>query len=147
MGLSMLGYFQENWLWHINLQAESLGKDSSGTEMRRGIYMFGSGYEWKNFILVGSIGLVDTMTIVKGQSSPTYIDPYTGVAYGPNGTKHNTKMGYMLLLSHRFYLSRISRNKKIGWSLSPRISYTDQFATSPYKGVLSYGLAVDFWMD
>jgi hypothetical protein len=146
LGISFLGYFKPAWVWQFQVQADSLGKDPSETEIRRASYLLGSGYEWQQFQLIGNIGLIDTMTITKN-SSPTYIDPYTGVPISQNNVQHKTKAGFLILLNRRFELSQVSSTSNIGWSITPRVSYANTFSSTPYGGFWSYGLSVDAWFD
>lgn len=147
LGISVRGYLAKHCLWQVNLQADSFGKDAAGTEVRRSSYLVGAGYEWMSFDLFAHIGLIDTMTIVKNTGAVPSVDPFTGVNYGANTTTHETKAGFMLELARPFMLSPVSRTSKIGWSVSPRVSYGNTFSRSPYHGIFSYGAGVDLWFD
>ena len=145
VGLSVAGFFTQDYFWSLRLQADSLGNDGFGTEKRRSAYMFGAGYSRNQFNAFAHLGIVDTMTINDNQTHESY-DPFTGTTT-VSGVQHGDDFGYQLSASYSYFLKRVSRNDKFGWSLAPIVSYTDVFKSTPYKGYFSVGLEIAGWFD
>lgn len=149
LGLVIGWHFTEQWLWLLQLQADTLGTNSLGIEKRRGAYMLGLGYSLKGFMMGGQIGLIDTMTIAKDSTQTfTGVDPFSGVPYSTvSGVAHANDWGFLLSLRYSVYIKEMTRNNRMGWSLSPSISYANTFRPTPYGSYISAGISVDLWTD
>lgn len=146
LGLDVGGHFQELYTWDILIQADTYGKDSLGTEIRRSAYMLGVGKDFDRLNFTGYLGTVDTMTITKDASAQGNTNPYTGEYYNKS-IQHNDEFGYMLALNYRFDINEVSYKKRTGFSINPRISYTNTFSSGKYGGYTSFGVSLTMWIE
>lgn len=146
LGMDVGGHFYEIYTWDLLLQADTYGKDSFGTEIRRSAYMLGVGRDYEKFNVSGFLGTIDTMTITKAASSSGNTNPYTGEYYN-NKIQHLDEFGYMLAANYRYDISTVSYKKRTGFSINPRISYANTFSSGKYEGYTSVGISFVLWLE
>jgi hypothetical protein len=146
LGLAIAGPLKDSYYWSLRVQADSLGLDADHIEKRRAAYMLGLGYrlpvQGRPLSLAAHLGMIDTMTITP-EASQTHVDPYTGASYPAKGVSHSNDLAYMISASYQIDLTKVNRNRRVGFSVSPVLTYADTIRTTAYPSYVSYGVALD----
>lgn len=146
LGLWAGGAFHDRWWWLLRWHADDMG-EVAAIKHRRSSYMAGLGYELNSWRFEGHLGLIDSMTMVDDGAAIGRADPVTGKTVMDVGVQNDNEFAGMLVVSYRFDLRRIDRNRFVGWSLSPTFSYGNTFASTPYGAVTSAAVSLEFWTE